>query len=1364
MVNLFRIPTLYFAVFLLIATKATSSATAFYDSNFGEQLVVSGLSIPTAMGVLPDGRVIILEKQGKMILTDPNVANPTRTTIFTMANVEAEFERGLLTIAIDPDFSVNKYFYVYYTTKAYKLRLSRFTLTDNAAGNETVIWESQLVYSPTQSPYHFGGGMAVTKSGKIFLALGDMLLPDRAQNLAYEHGKLLRLNKDGSIPSDNPIANNPIYAWGLRNPFKGFYDEPTGTFIMGVVGGNDHNNSWEDIQYAKKGANYGWPNCGDTGRNSDGSCQDAKYTDPIYTFKHVPNRGNAIIGGFIYRNGNFPSAYQGVFFIADYAQSWIRYLQMDSNLNPNGTGTGESKAIDFKSASGGKGIVDLKQGTKGELLYLDIITGELRKIYYKSGVTLSITKATADKNLGTPPLEVQFSGAINYTGTGTLSYTWFFGDGQQSNMLSPKHTYNNPGNYKARLSVQASTGQSVSSEEIAITVGSPPIPQIVSPANGYFFKAGEIIAFSGTATDENTLTDANFKWDLLFKHDQHTHPGGITNYIGKSGTINIPTSGHSFHDETGYFLNLTVTNKNGLTATKTVTIYPKKVNVTYNTVPSGLTIYVDGQPRITPFVIDELQLFESEISVVSPQTLNGQNYDFKSWSDGGARTHIYKYPQVDNSLTATFEASTTSTPISVKYEAEQYYQIVTEQGSNAIKLLYVDVASTEKAISLFDAGDKVKIAFQTAKSGKYQLKARVRSGDKNKKDSYWPNGYAFTIDAIHTTFTGDLNSISTFSNDIGGAYWGEMVSPITNLATGTHVFTIASNSGWAAFDYLEVISLDNTTPTDQMPVVNAGGNKQLTLPTNSVVLAGSGSDPDGGTVTFLWKKISGGTATLSSMSSPSLTVGNMVEGVYIFELNVTDDEGNTVKDQATVTVGGVPTANGALVSFTLMNAETNQPISGFNPIANGAIINMTSLPTQKVNIRVNTNPTVVGSVKFELSSNNGGVTTSTKENTAPYALFGDASGNYNTWAAPGIQAGHSYQLAANAFELANMQGKEIGNLSIQFSFSGNITDQMPVVNAGGNKQLTLPTNSVVLAGSGSDPDGGTVTFLWKKISGGTATLGSMNSSSLTVSNMVEGVYVFELNVTDDEGNTAKDQASITVVKSTTSNAIVSFTLINAETNLPISGYDPIVNGMEINIAGLPTQKVNIRANTNPTVVGSVKFELSSNNGGVTTSTKENTAPYALFGDASGNYNAWAAPSIQAGHSYQLATNAFELANMQGKEIGNLSIQFSFTSGAKALSNLRLSENSFEENKEELGSITVFPNPTENELTIVFPENELDKTFFIYDVTGKVIYQEHSLKANESTLYLKDILISKGIYFIKFKIGNEIYVPRKILFL
>ena len=114
-----------------------------------------------------------------------------------------------------------------------------------------------------------------------------------------------------------------------------------------------------------------------------------------------------------------------------------------------------------------------------------------------------------------------------------------------------------------------------------------------------------MISYGGEGTDveDGTLPASAFSWNIDFLHDNHVHPGTAINGV-KSGTFTIPTTGHDFAGNTRYRITLTVTDSNGLKDTKSVTVFPQKVNLPFSTAPSGLTLYVDGIARTAPFVLD----------------------------------------------------------------------------------------------------------------------------------------------------------------------------------------------------------------------------------------------------------------------------------------------------------------------------------------------------------------------------------------------------------------------------------------------------------------------------------------------------------------------------------------------------------------------------------------------------------------------------------------------------------------------------------------------------------------------------------------------------------------------------------------
>ena len=185
---------------------------------------------------------------------------------------------------------------------------------------------------------------------------------------------------------------------------------------------------------------------------------------------------------------------------------------------------------------------------------------------------------------------------------------------------------------------------------ISVNAGNAPQVTILTPSDGLLFRAGDVISFSGTASDdEDVIVPASaYTWSVDFLHEGHVHPGprsvGVT-----EGTFQIPTSGHDFGGFTRYRIQLTVTDSDGLQTSSVVTVFPDKVNLTFVTTPPGLTVNVDGIAHVTPFVHDTLIGFTHAI-----EAPNQGRYAFQSWSDGGEQVHGVLVPPAAQTYTAMY--------------------------------------------------------------------------------------------------------------------------------------------------------------------------------------------------------------------------------------------------------------------------------------------------------------------------------------------------------------------------------------------------------------------------------------------------------------------------------------------------------------------------------------------------------------------------------------------------------------------------------------------------------------------------------------------------------------------------------------
>ncbi|MFZ2521901.1 MAG: PQQ-dependent sugar dehydrogenase [Minisyncoccia bacterium] len=632
-------------------------------SNFVNETVInSGINLPTMLEFLPDGRMLIGEFNGRIIVAQPGANTVDPTPVLTITNIFGDDiisggERGLVGITIDPNFSSNQYIYVFYTSNIpQRDRVSRFTMVGNSANpsSEVIIW--QAVADSTHTDHH-GGGLGFGPDGKLYITTGDNGDPSSSQSLSSDHGKILRVNADGTVPTDGPFFDgagpniDSIYARGLRNPYRIFFDID-GKLYIGDVG----QLTWEEIDIGVSGANYGWPIC-------EGTCGTSGMTNPILAYPHF-NGEASVTGGLIYRGTQFPVQYRGAYFYGDYALNWIKYLTFDASGSL--TSNVNFEPIDGSNNGPYGDPVDFAVGPDGSLYYVDFGFGvpnpaSIKRIRYVASNLPPLVVASSTPTEGLPPLAVNFSSiGSSDPENNPLTYLWNFGDNATSSQSNPTHVYGSQGLYTATLTLSDGNSSSVSNP-IIISVGNKPVGEITSPSNNALFRAGDVINFSGTASDVEdgtNLPSSAYSWTVLFHHESHVHPahGPVS---GPSGTFTISNSGHDFSGNTSYEFILTVTDSSGLKHVSSTTIFPEKVDLTFNSNPSGLTLIIDGIPQITPLVKNSLIGFQYTVDAINQSSVSN-NYTFQSWSDNGAQSHIITTPITNQTYTATFNTSPTA--------------------------------------------------------------------------------------------------------------------------------------------------------------------------------------------------------------------------------------------------------------------------------------------------------------------------------------------------------------------------------------------------------------------------------------------------------------------------------------------------------------------------------------------------------------------------------------------------------------------------------------------------------------------------------------------------------------------------------
>jgi glucose/arabinose dehydrogenase len=302
----------YIAAPVVVAILFAATARAGTpEPGYTDTLAASGLSQPTALAFMPDGRMLVTEKTGDLVLVDGGVPS----TLVTIP-VCASSEMGLLGIALDPDFTSNGFIYLYRTKQGLIPPCSggsRFNevVRVTMAMDDTVSIGSLAVLLTgirTDNGNHDGGVLRIGPDDKLYVGVGDTGLGDNvggpgsstnpyAQDLNQLEGKVLRLELDGSVPVDNPFVGMPstreeIFAYGFRNPFRMSFDDLTGSLWLGDVG----DLTWEEIDIVTAGDNYSWEYCE---ANQPMGCAMPGDVAPVFVYPHSggSSLGSCVIGG-----------------------------------------------------------------------------------------------------------------------------------------------------------------------------------------------------------------------------------------------------------------------------------------------------------------------------------------------------------------------------------------------------------------------------------------------------------------------------------------------------------------------------------------------------------------------------------------------------------------------------------------------------------------------------------------------------------------------------------------------------------------------------------------------------------------------------------------------------------------------------------------------------------------------------------------------------------------------------------------------------------------------------------------------------------------------------------------------------------
>ena len=635
---------------LLIFSSSIKAQT--YPTGFQQVLVANGISNPTVMAFAPDGRLFVAQQTGALRIIENGVL--LSTPAITLS-VNSSGERGLLGIAFDPNFTTNNFIYLYYTlSSASNNRISRFTMSGNTivAGSESVVLNLDPLSGATN---HNGGTIMFGPDGKLYVGIGENANSTNSQNLDTYHGKILRINSDGSVPAGNPFVGGTaqrqrVWEYGMRNPYTLSIQPGTGRIFVNDVG----EVTWEEVNDCTTGGgNYGWP-------NAEGVSNNPAYTNPIYTYMHGGGIGFgcAITGGTFFNptSTNYPSQYIGRYFFLDYCNNWIDQLTL--------SGTTATRSNFASSIAGSP--VGMATGPDGNLYFLSRTNNAVYKITFTGSNAPIITTQPQSISVaaGNPA-----SFTVTASGSQPLSYQWRkntinIGGATNSTYTIPAVSQSDAGNYSVIVSNSAGSATSNDAVLTVTPANQLPTATINTPGAGATYAGGDVINFSGTGTDPEdvNIPASGFEWYVIFHHDAHTHPGPTAPDGATSGSFSIPNSGETSAN-VFYRLYLVVTDSQGGRDTSFTDILPRTSTITLNTNPQGLQVTLDGQPFTAPLTVTSVEGMLRTIGAPSPQGI----YSFSNWSQGGSATQTFATPVNDVTYTANYIAGTIITPVADAY-------------------------------------------------------------------------------------------------------------------------------------------------------------------------------------------------------------------------------------------------------------------------------------------------------------------------------------------------------------------------------------------------------------------------------------------------------------------------------------------------------------------------------------------------------------------------------------------------------------------------------------------------------------------------------------------------------------------------
>jgi len=682
-------------------------------TGFSDHVITTAVVEPIALDFLPDGTMLVLSRRGKVHVVSSGAGAPTVTVALDLSSkVCSNRERGLLGVAVDPEFATTHDVFLYYTFKKNSgancpigdpdgqdvvNRVARYDYdaATRTLQNETLVLDNIL----SNNGWHNAGDLEFGPDGYLYVSVGDSGADldsnatgwgnGNARHKSILQGKVLRVRKDNGEPAPgNPWISAPgsrrcaapgqapqyphddskpcreTYAWGFRNPYRLAFQRGSGRLFINDVGQNI-GGDWEEIDTGQPGADYGW-------NDNQGPTSDSGTTGPTHAYEiGMEVDGVAcrcITGGAFVVDGSWGSTYDGSYLFADYTCGTVfRIKQQNGNWTrtPFARGFGESSVVNLRvgpNPAGGQ-----------SLYYLSFNGNKLGRIDGPSVNSAPVAELTASPTSGPAPLAVTFDGSGSHDGepSGRItSYAWDFGDGatQTTTTATATHTYTRAGSFNATLTV-TDNGQPplTDSASVAIFPGNrPPTVTITSPADGSPFVVGEAVTLHATATDpdDGALPASALSWTVQKVHADHTHPfaseTGNDVQVVPDGPEDLAAVGTSH-----LRVAVTATDSSGQEGSDQIDLTPTVVPISIATEPTGLMLTVNGVAQAAPSTFDAWQGWQLPLAA-QPQTVGDTTYVFDHWSDGEAAAHAVVVPATATTYTATFRAA--GPPIRINFQ------------------------------------------------------------------------------------------------------------------------------------------------------------------------------------------------------------------------------------------------------------------------------------------------------------------------------------------------------------------------------------------------------------------------------------------------------------------------------------------------------------------------------------------------------------------------------------------------------------------------------------------------------------------------------------------------------------------------